>query len=231
MKSIILCATLACILATTADAANIIWGSPTTISGATDVSTLGNYFGSWAPYNGGANTTPVNGVTFQGFSDLPSLSGTFDNGYDGFNSPGTANDNYNSLLKYATFANNTTANTFSWGGMTPGKTYQVEFWVNDGRNIGQSRSLTLSGGIDTSGVLSYGSDGSGPGQFIIGQFVADLSGSETLTVTPFSSGANPSAQVNLFQVRDITIVPEPSSLALLAAVAALFVLRRRSSAT
>lgn len=229
MKAIILCATIAGILATTANAANINWGSPTTISGAFDVNTSGSYFGSWAPYNGSANTTPVNGVTFQGFSDLPSLSSSFDNGYNGFGNPATADNNYNSLLQYATFANNSTANNFSWGGMTPGDTYLVEYWVNDGRNIGQSRSLTLSGGSDTSGILSYGSDGSGPGQFIIGQFVADLSGSETITVTPFSSGANPSAQINLFQVRDITIIPEPSSVALLAAGAVLFVLRRKFS--
>jgi hypothetical protein len=229
MKAFTFCATIACISITTANAANVTWGLPTTISGASDVSTLGTYYGSWAPYNGSANTTPVNGVTFQGFSDLPSLSSTFDNGYNGFGSPGTADNNYNSLLQYATFANNSTANTFSWGGMTPGNIYQVELWVNDGRNIGQSRSLTLSGGSDTSGVLSYGSDGSGPGQFIIGQFVADLSGSETLTVTPFSSGANPSAQINLFQVRDISPIPEPTSLALLIGVAVLFALRRKSS--
>ena len=135
---------------------------------------------------------------------------------------GTINTSY--------FSNNSGANTFGWNGMTSGDTYLVEFWVNDGRNIGQSRSLTLSGGSDSSGFLSYGSDGSGPGQFITGQFVADLSGSETITVTPYSSGPNPSAQVNLFQVRDIT-VPEPSSLGILAAGAVLFVLRRKSSAT
>ncbi len=229
MKTITLCATIVGVLTASADAANITWGSPATISGASDVSTLGTYFGSWAPYDGNANAFPVNGVTFQGFSDLPSLTDSFDNGYNGFGNPGTPNSNYNSLLQYAAFANSSTANTFSWGGMTPGDTYLVEFWVNDGRNIGQSRSLTLSGGSDTSGFLSYGSDGSGPGQFITGQFVADLSGAQTITVTPYSSGANPSAQINLFEVRDITAVPEPSSLALLAAGALLLVLRRKSS--
>ncbi|HWX22622.1 MAG TPA: PEP-CTERM sorting domain-containing protein [Candidatus Binatia bacterium] len=230
MKAITLCATLVGVLTSAANAANITWGSPTKISGPSDVRTVGTYFGSWAPYNGGANASPVNGVTFQGFSDLPNLSSSFDNGYNGFGNPGTSDNNYNSLLQYATFSNNSGANTFGWNGMTSGDTYLVEFWVNDGRNIGQSRSLTLSGGSDSSGFLSYGSDGSGPGQFITGQFVADLSGSETITVTPYSSGPNPSAQVNLFQVRDIT-VPEPSSLGILAAGAVLFVLRRKSSAT
>src|SRR5258706_1842269 len=103
MKAIILFAAVACIFITTANAADVTWGLPTTISGAADVSTLGTYYGSWAPYNGSANASPVNGVTFQGFSDLPGLSSTFDNGYDGFGSPGTADNNYNGLLRYATF--------------------------------------------------------------------------------------------------------------------------------
>src|SRR6266403_5808859 len=103
MKAITLCATIAGMVTTAANAADITWASPTTITGASDVSTLGNYFGSWAPQNGGANTTPVNGVTFQGFSDLPSLSpgATLDNGYNGFASPGTSDANYNSLLQFA----------------------------------------------------------------------------------------------------------------------------------
>jgi hypothetical protein len=96
--------------------------------------------------------------------------------------------------------------------MTPGNTYLIQFWVNDGRSIGQSRTETLTGGANTSAALSFGSDGSGPGQYIIGTFVANSSGGQTLTLTPFSSGANPSAQVNLFQVRDITatLVPRPT---------------------
>ena len=100
--------------------------------------------------------------------------------------------------------------------MTPGDTYQVELWVNDGRNIGQSRYETFTAGAGTSADVFYGSDGSGPGQFVTGDFVADSSGSETISINALSSGANPDAQLNLFQVRDVT-VPEPTTLALLAA--------------
>jgi hypothetical protein len=186
---------------------NVTWQTPATISGPSDVSTLGTYFGSWAPQDGGANALPVNGVTFQGFSDLPSFrSGpTLDAGYDSFGSPNTSDSNYNSLLKYGRYANQQGATaTISWGGMTPGNTYQVQFWVNDGRSIGQSRSETITGGSNTSAALSFGSDGSSPGQFIIGTFVANSSGGQTLILTPFSSGAQPDVQVNLLQVRDIT---------------------------
>ena len=188
---------------------NVTWRAPVPISGTADVSTQGVYFGSWAPQDGSANQYPVNGVTFQGFSDLPGFESdpTFDNGYNGFGSPNTSDSNYNTLLQYGRFSNEGSPASFSWSGMVPGKTYLIQFWVNDGRNIGESRSETITGGAKTSGPLNYGSDGSGPGQYIIGTFVADSSGSQTLTLTPFSSGPNPELQINLFHVRDITPTP------------------------
>jgi hypothetical protein len=207
----IICTAAAAFLIATANAQpDVTWQTPVTISGTSDVSTSGIYFGSWAPQDGSANNYPVNGVTFQGFSDLPGLTpgSTLDNGYNGFGSPNTLDANYNTLLQSGRFSNeDTTPATFSWSGMTPGNTYLIQFWVNDGRNIGQSRSETITGGTITSSPLSFGSDGTGPGQFIIGTFAADLSGGQTLTLTPFSSGANPDPQINLFQVRDITEKP------------------------
>jgi len=153
-------------------------------------------------------------ATFQGFSDLPFFTAgpTLDNGYDGFGSPNTSDNYYNTLLKYARFSNEGAAPaTFTWSGMTPGHLYLVQVWVNDGRSIGESRSETLTGGTNTSAPLSFGSDGSGPGQYIIGTFVANSSGGQTLILTPSSTGSNPNAQINLFQVRDIT--PRITSIA------------------
>src|SRR6266436_9793334 len=204
----IVCTSVAAFLIITANAQlDVTWQTPVTISGTSDVTNSGIYFGSWAPQDGSANTLPVNGVTFQGFSDLPNLvaGSTLDNGYNGFGSPNTPDANYNTLLQFARFSNEgTTPATFSWSGMTPGNTYLIQFWVNDGRNIGEARSETLTGGANTSAPISYGSDGSGSGQYVIGTFVANSSGGQTLILNAFSSGANPSPQVNLFQVRDIT---------------------------
>jgi hypothetical protein len=90
--------------------------------------------------------------------------------------------------------------------MTPGHLYLIQLWVNDGRNIGESRSQTVTGGTNTSPPLNFGSDGSGPGQYIIGTFVANSSGGQTVVLDAFSTGSNPSAQINLVQVRDITPV-------------------------
>jgi hypothetical protein len=174
---------------------------------------LGIYFGSWAPQDGSADDYPVNGVSFQGFSDLPgfSIGPTFDAGYNSYGSPNTPDADYNTLLQYARYSNEgTTPATFSWSGMTPGDTYLVELWVNDGRNIGQARSEAVTGGTNTSAPLTYGSDGSGPGQYIIGTFVANASGGQSLTLTGFSTGSAPSPQINLFQVRDITADLIPS---------------------
>jgi len=214
IKTAVVCALSLGVFITIANAQpDVTWQTPVTISGTSDVTNSGIYFGSWAPQDGSANSFPVNGVTFQGFSDIPGLTpgSTLDNGYNGFGSPNTSDANYNALLQYARFSNEgTTPATFSWSGMMPGTTYLVQFWVNDGRNILETRTETITGGANTSAPISYGSDGSGPGQYIIGTFVADFSGGQTLTLAASSSGANPSPQINLFQVRDITVKPNVS---------------------
>lgn len=232
MNKTLLAAAAACLFNPAAQAAFINWQTPVTISGASDVTTQGNYYGSWAPYNGDANTTPVNGVTFQGFSDLPSLNGSsFDSG-GGYWGTSTPDTNYNNLLKYGAYGTNGGNRTFSWGGMTPGNTYLVQLWISDPRNIGASRAATLfSGDGDLSSVITYPADGTGPGHFIIGTFVAGASGSQSITIDP-SENDDPnggSAQINLFQVRDLGVVPEPASVGLFA-VGSLGLLARRRRA-
>lgn len=209
---------------------DINWQTPVTISGASDVNTSGTLLGTWAPFNGAAASggLTVNGVTFQAFPDLPGAADSFDNGGGNgtYATPSTADANYNTLLNAGAFGNNPTSYTLSWNGMTVGNTYLVQFWVNDGRNSTvNARTETLTGGNNTSLALAYGSGDSGPGQYIIGTFVANNS-SETLTLTPGPS--IPSAQFNLLQVRDITAVPEPSVIALcLTGLGMLFVVSRK----
>jgi hypothetical protein len=79
--------------------------------------------------------------------------------------------------------------------MTPGHTYLVEFWVNG--NVA-SRTETLSGGTNSSATINYE-----PGQYIVGQFVANAPGAETITLNGEAADNHP--QVNLLQVRDITV--------------------------
>jgi hypothetical protein len=138
----------------------------------------------------------VNGVTFQNSSDLPNFSNTgFNAGYGSFPNPGTADNNYNTLLQSGAYEYPGPVCTFSWGGMTPGHTYLLELWVN-GNDA--SRTETLTGGANTSASLNYE-----PGQYIIGTFVANNTGAETVTLN--GAPADNLPQVNLVQVRDLTV--------------------------
>ena len=241
MKTIILCATVAAMITAPAEAANIIWGSPTTISGTSDVSTLGTTVGTWGPGDdwGGLNRSdfyPVNGVTFAAYGSGPfgswvSSSG-LDDRYGGFGNPGTGDANYNYIAQTAIYSYGSSM-SLTWGGMTSGDTYLLQFWVHDGRNsVTAERSETLTGGANTSAALAYGFGNSGPGQYVIGTFVADGTGTQTITMNAFGGNdIGPSAQINLLQLRDITPVPEPSAVALLAAGAgaALYGFRRKAN--
>jgi len=242
MKTIILCVSMAGLIAASAYAQNpnITWQTPQTISGTSDVSTSGTLVGTWGPGDdwGGLNRSdyyPVNGVTFAAYGSGPfgswvSTSGLNDR-YGSYNSPGTSDANYNYILQSAEYSYGSTI-SLTWGGMTAGDTYQLEFWVQDGRNsVTAERSETLTGGANTSAALAFGTGGTSPGQYVIGTFVADVTGQETLTINAAGGpDIGASAQVNLMQIRDITPVPEPSTLAFLAAGvgAMLFGFRRKS---
>ena len=240
MKTIVISASIVAIIAAAnAQNANITWNTPLTISGTSDVNTSGTVVGTWAPGDDAYNpdSLPVNGVTFNAYGSGPFNSFVSSSGIDGhytsYNSPGTADGNYNTILQAAIYNNGETM-SLTWGGMTAGNTYLLEFWVQDGRNSTTAeRSESLTGGSNTSAPLAYGFGDSGPGQYIIGTFVADGTGTETLTVNPFGGAdIGGSAQINLMQLRDITPVPEPSTLAVLTmgTGAMLFGLRRKNRA-
>ena len=242
LKAALLCASLAGIFTTAANAANITWQAPTTISGASDVSLNGSLVGTWAPGDDWgspnyADLYPVNGVTFNAYGSGPfnsflAASGNNDR-YGSYGDAGTLDSNYNYLLKTSIYSYGS-AMSFTWGGMTAGNTYELEFWVHDGRNSTTAeRSETLTGGANTSAPLAYGFGNSGPGQYILGTFVSDGNGQQTLTMNAFGGNdIGPSAQITILQLRDITPVPEPSSLTFIAmgAGAMFFGFRRKNRA-
>jgi hypothetical protein len=236
MKKVILYMAIVSALTTVAQAQNenITWQTPTAVSGASDVNTLGTIVGTWAPgddtYN--PDSLPVNGVTFNAygsglFNGAGFSTSGFDSHYDYFQAPSTPNGNYNTILQAAVYngsGNPGATTSITWGGMTPGDTYLLEFWANDGRGY-NDRSETLTGGANTSGTLEFGTGA----EYIIGTFVADSTGDETITLNGGASDDGSYPMVNLLEISDITSVPEPSTIALLAsgAGAMFFGFRRK----
>ncbi len=228
MKKHLLASAAAGLLTTASHAATITWQASSAITGASDVSTTGAYFGSWAPNHADAPNFPVNGVTFHGFSDLPGLTNNLEDGGGYYGGQNTPDANYNTLLSFGRYEFNGVNKTFSWGGMTPGQSYMVQIWVSDPRSIGQTRWANFSGDGDVSPNVYYPADGTGIGSYITGTFVADGSGTQTITIDPSAlidgSPAGGSGQINLMQVR---AVPEAASTSLFGLGMMGFLMRRR----
>ena len=222
-------------LTATAQATAITWGTVQNITGVSDVLTDGT--GIVAVNCGGA-TTVVNGVSFTGAatsSNAPAsvtAATTFTSGgpynYQDSGAYGALPTEYKNLLAGSWYrwgqANNTQA-SFTVSGLTPGQQYAVQYWVNDSRytdawmNDLATRSLALSGTgyplATDAPVLHYKlgiTAATNLGQYVIGTFIADAGGSQTVYTTAAAGAGAPSAQVNAFQVRS---VPEPSTVVLL----------------
>ena len=197
MKKPLLAAALSGLLSPSLLAATISWDAPSAITGASDVSTEGSYFGSWAPNHADAPNFPVNGVSFQGFSDLPGFTNDLEDGGGFYGGQNTPDANYNTLLSFGRYEFNGANKSFSWGGMTPGLTYLVQIWISDPRDLGQTRWANLSGDGDLSPDIFYPADGTGIGNYIIGTFTADGTGTQTITIDPSASSGDGSGQINL----------------------------------
>jgi hypothetical protein len=122
-----------------ARAATITWGTATTISGDTDVSTVGTFLGAYS-LNAGGGT--INGVTFTSNSSGTLGSNfTFSTAGTGYNSFGGNANPYNGLsTAYKTLLTNDrygikTA-TVTINNLTIGRQYSVQIWANDSRGTG-----------------------------------------------------------------------------------------------
>jgi hypothetical protein len=203
MKKVMFCALTVGALTMAAQAANITWQTPQTISGTSDVSLDGTLFGTWAPGDDWGGTSrsdyyPVNGVTFAAYGSGAnySASGSSMDRYGSYADPNTADPNYNFLMQTAEFNWNSDPITVSWDSMVVGNTYEVEVWANDGRGLG--RSETINAG-DNSVDLNMSPAAGGPGQYAIGTFMAD-STTQSFTLTPDGSYGG---QINLLQLRTL----------------------------
>ena len=221
-----------------AEGSVITWGTPTNISGDTDVSTNGTLV---AAFNMNGSAVTVNGVTFASFT-FPFMAQTASNGAFTFTeSPGhmlaesglgSANPpfsglsaNYQSLLSTAVSTDDNNTLTLTISGLTVGHQYVFEFWVNGSNSAGTDNFRTTASApnpvsLDDNTTNAIG----GTGQFVIGTFNC---GDPTEIITFTGTDSTQAPTVNAFQLRDLSVVPEPSTLALLGVGAGIAVFRRK----
>lgn len=251
LRAVALLATAAC-----ANAASIVWNPSQNITGNSDVSLAGDFayaYNLGGRVSGNPVNTTVNGVVFSGavtdgvagkfsWSVSAGASGWSASVYSSTSAPFTGlSADYRMLLQSAIRANNAAGDVAGVGtltllGLTVGHQYQVQLWTNDSRGgqvaYDNSFSATsLGGGSVTLDSNTKNEGFGGLGQYVIGTFVATGT-SQDITLTSLSLYINNHDGVilNAFQVRDLGMVPEPGTSALLfgaCALAAVAVRRRR----
>ena len=159
---------------------------------------------------GGVANTTQNGVSFS-WDDFG--SGTGIGPYFNQTAAGTpAEQSYGTFIQppgYGTTSplqsamyGYSTAAAITLSGLTQDHQYLLQFWVADARVYGNSRNETVSGSVSDVNVptLNYNQGSTGTdGNWVVGRFTGDSTGQQVLTLN-----ANASAQVNLFQFRDVT---------------------------
>jgi hypothetical protein len=188
--------------------------------GGGDVSTAGSLVGAFNIGGPGVPSTTVNGVNFVGFplSGTSNTSGNFtiastvsfgsENNDTTDNPPfGNLSSAYQTLLQ--SFATSfTTPFTLTMIGLSPGSSYEFEWWTNSSANPslrGQDTTATAGSSV----TLNAGGNFSGQvGQFAIGTFSADATGQETIT---FSTGVGSVQNIlDGFELRQLSVaVPGP----------------------
>ena len=243
--TVLMAAAAALILAATtpsawawAEGSVITWGSPTNISGDTNVSTDGTLVGA---FNMNGPDVTVNGVTFASFT-FPFMATTATNGAFTFTeSPGhmlaasglgstsapfsNLSSSYQTLLSTAVTTDDNNTLTLTISGLTVGHQYEFEFFLNGSNSAGTDNFRTTASApnlvsLDDNTTNAIG----GTGQYVIGTFNCG-SVNEIITFTGTDSTQAPT--INAFELRDITAVPEPTTFALLGLGTAIVALRRR----
>jgi hypothetical protein len=195
---------LSALLISVAHASPITWGPRQNISFGADVSMDGTLVGA---FNLGPTTT-VSGVTFNtlplsGNFSLTSWDGIYQNGGGGVDDPNHIGPFYGLEAGYQTLLSTYMTRmggfaTLTMGGLTPGSSYQFQWWSHYSRNGGYG-TYALAGNqiyLSSSGP-EVAQRVYGLGQFAIGSFTADAAGVQTIDF----GGGGPWI-VNGFQLRE-----------------------------
>ncbi len=204
-----------------AHAAPVVWGTPQTISGESDVSTAGSLLYA---YNVGQSTVAaatVNGVLFSAYpfpigassqtvtvgnvtmTESPDFLvgyfvGSSASPYAGLSAT------YKGLLDEGGGAGFPDAMTMTFGGLSPGQQYLFQWWASNARNTPVVNTATATATNSVTLDTNLTDTDGGLGQFVTGTFTAD--GTTQEIVLTGVGIANPI--INAFQIR---AVPEPST--------------------
>lgn len=209
----------------------INWGTPTNISGDSDVVTTGTLvyaynvgpdtvstttvngvtFAAWAfPVNSTTNTTTTGSVTFTENPGQLISSALFGIGTGPFSGLSSI---YQDLLKTGGGANIGATMTLTLDGLTVGKDYIFQWWLNNSSlettpSSDPWKLTTASVGANSVNLIGNVGDVSGNlGQYVTATFTATA----TTKLIDFDGTDLNSPLVNAFQLRE---VPEPSTWAL-----------------
>jgi len=219
-----------------AEGSVINWGTPSAISGDTDVRTDGSLV---AAFNMNGNAVNVNGVPFASWT-FPSMATTTTMGnFTITESPGhllaystlgsasapfaNLSSNYQTLLSSAVSSDDNNTISLTINNLILGQQYEFQWWLNASQYNGTGSGFRTTASAPLPVTLDDNTSNAigGVGQTVVGTFTAgDVF--ETITFTGVDSTQAPT--INAFQLR---AVPEPSSLALLALATCLATAARR----
>lgn len=221
-----------------AEGSVITWGSPTNISGDSDVSTVGSLV---AAFNMNGPEVTVNGVTFAAFPVTGGTNTATSGNFTFTETPGdlvprtglgsasppfsNLSANYQTPLSSAISTDDNNTLVLHISGLIVGQTYQFQWWLNASTNFAVGFNTTATSPNSVTLDANTTDTNGGLGQYVIGTFFC---GDTNQFITFTGIDANNAPTVNAFELR---LVPEPSTMSILligAAIIAPFAFRRRS---
>jgi len=219
-------------------AATISWNVFNIADDITQISKTGTLIHARFGEQGSDAGLTINGEFFDDLSTLDSATNqdTIGARAGSFSAP---NANYYQLLQRGSRDSANADTSISFSSLNIGSTYQIQVWAADSARAADDQGIVVN---DGSGAVNPGTTGhatilqqvgtGGYGQYALGTFVADGTAAQSFGLRQYftlqtTASAQAHTYVNAYQLREIGVVPEPSTTALLGLGGLALILRRR----